>query len=97
MDTLKPVLHSRNDVTGAGNNNAGNYNVPELDALIDAAAIEMDRAKRQEDIDRAFAIVRDQVLVIPLHRQVIPWLSRAGVTVVHRPNNQVYVPWVRVP
>jgi len=37
------------------------------------------------------------VLVIPLHRQVIPWLSRAGVSVVHRPNNQVYVPWVKMP
>ena len=97
MDTLKPVLHSRNEVTGAGNNNAGNYKVPELDALIDAAAIEMDKAKRQDEIDRAFAIVRDQVLVIPLHRQVIPWLSRTGVTVVHRPNNQVYVPWVKMP
>ena len=97
MDTLKPVLHSRNEATGAGNNNAGNYNVPELDALIDAAAIEMNPAKRQEMITKAFAIVRDQVLVIPLHRQVVPWLSRAGVTVVHRPNNQVYVPWVKVP
>jgi peptide/nickel transport system substrate-binding protein len=97
MDTLKPVLHGRNDVTGAGNNNAGNYNVPELDALIDAAAVEMNLARRQDMINKAFAIVRDQVLVIPLHRQVIPWLSLAGVTVVHRPNNQVYVPWVRVP
>ena len=97
MDTLKPVLHGRNDATGAGNNNAGNFSVPELDALIDAAAIEMDRAKRQDMIDRAFAIVREQVLVIPLHRQVVPWVSRAGVTVVHRPNNQVYLPWVRMP
>jgi peptide/nickel transport system substrate-binding protein len=97
MDTLKPVLHSRDEVSGAGNNNAGNYKVAELDALIDAAAIEMNLAKRQEMINKAFAIVRDQVLVIPLHRQVIPWLSRAGITVVHRPNNQVYVPWVRVP
>ncbi len=97
MDTLKPVLHSRNEVTGAGNNNAGNYNVPELDALIDAAATEMNQPKRQDMINKAFAITRDQVLVIPLHRQVVPWLSRAGVTVVHRPNNQVYVPWVSVP
>jgi len=48
-------------------------------------------------IDRAVALVQDQVLVIPLHRQMIPWLSRAGITVVHRPNNQVYVPWVKVP
>jgi len=96
IDTLKPVLHSRDD-KGSGTNNVGNYRNAELDALIDAAAIEMDHARRQDLIDRAVALVQDQVLVIPLHRQMIPWLSRAGITVVHRPNNQVYVPWVKVP
>jgi peptide/nickel transport system substrate-binding protein len=96
IDTLKPVLHGRDD-KGNGTNNVGNYRNAELESLIEAAAIEMDREKRQDLIDRAVAIVQDQVLVIPLHRQMIPWLSRAGVFVVHRPNNQVYVPWVKVP
>ncbi len=96
VDTLKPVLHGR-DEKGAGTNNAGDFKAPELDALTEAAAVEVDRAKRQELINKAMAIIRDQVLVIPLHRQVIPWLSRAGVTVVHRPNNQLYMPWVKVP
>ena len=95
IDTLKPVLHSRDGT--AGSNNNGNYKNPALDSLIEAAAIEMDPAKRQDMINRAVGIVEDEVLVIPLHRQVIPWLSRAGVVVVHRPNNQVYVPWVRLP
>ncbi len=48
-------------------------------------------------INRAVAIVQDEVLVMPLHRQVIPWASRAGVTVVHRPNNQLNLIWVKVP
>jgi peptide/nickel transport system substrate-binding protein len=48
-------------------------------------------------INRAIAIVQDEALVIPLHRQVIPWLSRARVSVVHRPNNMLYLPWVKVP
>jgi len=56
----------------------------------------MDPAKRQQLIDRAVKIVQDEVLVIPLHRQVIPWASRAGVTVVHRPNNSLYLPWVKL-
>jgi len=43
-------------------------------------------------INRAIAIVQDEALVIPLHRQVIPWLSRARVSVVHRPNNMLYLP-----
>jgi peptide/nickel transport system substrate-binding protein len=94
---LKPVLHSRNDAAGTGTNNVGDWRNAELDAAIDAAASEMVPARRQELINRALAIVQDEVLVIPLHRQVIPWASRAGVAVVHRPNNSLWIPWVRMP
>ena len=95
--TLKPVLHSRNDAAGTGTNNVGDWRNAELDAAIDAAASEMNPAKRQESINRALAVVQDEVLVIPLHRQVIPWASRAGVAVVHRPNNALWIPWVKMP
>jgi len=37
------------------------------------------------------------VLVIPLHRQVIPWATRKGVQLVHRPNNQPNLTWVTMP
>ena len=84
--TLKAVMHSRN-AQGAGDGNYGNFRNDALDREIDAAETEMDMAKRQQHIDRATAIVRDEVLVIPLHRQVIPWVSRAGVKVIHRANN----------
>jgi peptide/nickel transport system substrate-binding protein len=95
--TLKPVLHGRDQARGFGTNNVGDYRNAELDELIDRAGTEMDAGKRQQMIDRAIAIVQEEVLVIPLHRQVIPWASRAGVQVVHRPNNALYLPWVRVP
>ena len=95
--TLKPVLHSRDAASGAGNNNVGDYRNAELDGLIDAIAGEMDMAKRQQMINRAIAIVQDEVLVMPLHRQVIPWASRAGVSLVHRPNNALFLPWVKMP
>jgi peptide/nickel transport system substrate-binding protein len=94
--TLKPVLQSRDD-KGGGTNNVGNYRNAELDALVAAIQSEMNAAKRQDMINKAIAIVQDEVLVIPLHRQVIPWVSRKGVTVVHRPNNALYLPWVKVP
>ena len=93
--TLKPVLRGRDAATGSGTNNLGDYRNADLDGLIDALAIEMDAKKRQAMINRAVAIVQDEVLVIPLHRQVIPWVSRTGVTVVHRPNNMLYLPWVK--
>jgi peptide/nickel transport system substrate-binding protein len=31
-------------------------------------------------IHEAVKIVQDEVLAIPLHRQVIPWVSKANVT-----------------
>jgi len=95
--TLKPVLHSRDQARGLGTNNVGDYRNAELDDLIDRAGNEMDAAKRQQMIDRAVAIVQDQVLVIPLHRQVIPWATRKGVQLVHRPNNQPNLTWVTMP
>ena len=94
--TLTPVLHSR-QANGAGANNLGDYRNEELDRAIEGAAIEMDAARRQGLINRALAIVQQEVLVIPLHRQVVPWASRAGVVVAHRPNNQLLLTSVRVP
>jgi peptide/nickel transport system substrate-binding protein len=93
--TLKPVLHSRQP-TGAGTNNLGDYRNAELDALIASIEGEMDKAKRQAAIDKAMALVQDEVLMIPLHRQVIPWAMRSYVDVVHRSNNNLYVPWVTI-
>jgi peptide/nickel transport system substrate-binding protein len=95
--TLKPVLHSRDPARGLGTNNVGDYRNAGLDDLIDRAGNEMDPAKRQQMIDRAIAIVQDDVLVIPLHRQVIPWATRKGVQLVHRPNNQPNLTWVTMP
>jgi len=96
LNTLKPVMHSRN-AQGAGDGNYGNFANAALDREIDAAEIEMDMAKRQEHIDRAVAIIQDEVLVLPLHRQVIPWVSRAGVEVIHRANNTLMPQTVKMP
>ena len=39
---------------------------------------------------------KDNVIVIPLHRQVIPWAARSNVSVVHRADNWFEVQWVTV-
>ena len=93
--TLKPVLHSRND-KGAGEYNWGNYKIAEFDELIDKAEGETDANKRQEMIIKAMQMHHDQVLHIPLHLQVIPWASAAGVSVVHRPDNWLETTWVKM-
>ena len=86
LTTLKSVMHSRDD-KGSGDGNYGDFRHAELDKAIDIVETEMDMAKRQESINRAIEILQQEVLVIPLHRQVIPWVSRAGVTLTHRANN----------
>src|SRR5437762_1052708 len=90
-----PVLHS-NDGKGAGDFNYGNYVNKKLDALIDAARVESDPAKRKRDIAAAIAEHNAQIHHVPLHRQVIPWAMRDDVHVVHRADNWVEVQWVYV-
>lgn len=93
--TLKPVFHSRND-KGEGEYNWGNYKLAPLDALIDKIDGETDVAKRQAMIIEAMKIHHDEVLHIPLHRQIIPWASKANVEVIHRPDNWLETTWVKI-
>jgi peptide/nickel transport system substrate-binding protein len=93
--TLTPVLHGR-DGHGKGDFNSGRFRDEALDRLIDAVEVEMDPAKRRELMLQAFRRVRESVLVIPLHRQMIPWAARSNVRLVHRPDNVVEALWVRI-
>jgi peptide/nickel transport system substrate-binding protein len=92
---LKPVLHSR-DAKGSGDGNYGDTRHDRLDELTDLIEGEMDAAKRNAMIAETVKIVQDEVLRIPLHRQVIPWVSKANLTVSHQPNNFLTPLWIRV-
>lgn len=92
---LKPVIHCR-DGKGAGESNYGDACNPEIDALIDKLEGEMNLAERQLMINRVTKLIQDEVHIIPLHRQMIPWAARKNVTMVHRPNNAVWMPWTVV-
>lgn len=93
---LSPVLHSPDAKTGNGSFNYGRYVNPKLDALIDAAAVEPNVEKRREIIRQAIAEHNAQVHHVPLHRQMIPWAMRSGVTVVHRADNAPSMEWVTI-
>jgi peptide/nickel transport system substrate-binding protein len=95
MFTLKPLYHSLNE-KGAGDTNYGNFSNAQLDDLIDRAEVEMDPAKRQALINQAIEVLQREVLVLPLHRQVIPWVTRANVSLVHRADNKVAPLWVKI-
>ncbi|MFT7722055.1 MAG: ABC transporter substrate-binding protein [Roseateles sp.] len=92
---LTPVYRRRGD-KGVGNYNFGNFRNDRADALAAQSSVEPDAKKREQQIRGALAELREQVNVIPLHRQVIPWAARAGVTAVHRADNWVELAWVQV-
>jgi peptide/nickel transport system substrate-binding protein len=94
--TLSPVLRSLDKASGNGFFNYGRYVNPKLDALIDAAAVELNPDKRKQLIAQALAEHNEQVHHVPLHRQVIPWAMRANVHVVHRADNWLMGEWVRI-
>lgn len=91
--TLQPVMHSRNK-DGDGDYNYGQVKDPKFDALVQQLKGEMDDKKRRALIVEAFKIQNDNVYLLPLHIQIIPWVARAGVSVVHRADNWLEVPWV---
>jgi len=94
--TLSPVLRSFDEKTGNGSFNYGRYVNPRLDALIDAAAVEMNPEKRRQLVWDALKEHNAQFHHVPLHRQMIPWAMRSGVTVVHRADNVLNMESVRV-
>ncbi|CAM3997910.1 ABC transporter substrate-binding protein [Roseateles saccharophilus] len=92
---LTPLYRKRGD-KGVGDYNFGNFRNDRADALAAQSSVEPDPAKRETEIRGALAALREQVNVIPLHRQVIPWAARTQVTPVHRPDNWLELAWVQI-
>jgi peptide/nickel transport system substrate-binding protein len=92
---LTPLYRSRGD-KGVGDYNYGNFRNDKADALAAQSSVEADPKKREAEIRGALAALREQVNVIPLHRQVIPWAARANVTAVHRADNWLELAWVEI-
>jgi peptide/nickel transport system substrate-binding protein len=94
--SMVPLLHTE-DVPGQkGGDNNGRVSDPELDRRIDAAITEMDNDKRSRLVREMLARINEQHYVLPLHRQMLTWLSRANVKPVIMPSNVVTVPWIQI-
>ena len=92
---LTPVLRNRGE-QGIGVANYGGSINNEGDALAAASTIETDPKKREALIKQALQSFREQVNIIPLHRQVIPWAMKREVSIPHSPNNWANMDWVTV-
>jgi peptide/nickel transport system substrate-binding protein len=85
--TLQSLIRTR--TSGAdGNFNFSKISDKEVDAAVDAMKSETDVAKRNELIRKALVRTRDEVLTIPLHHQIRPWVMKTGVTTVHRSDDR---------
>ncbi len=86
-NVLVNLLSCQNKEKKMGTFNFGNYCNAEVDALSDKIGSETDQAKRQDMIDKAFKIVKDEVGYLPIHQQPLSWGVRDGVSVAQRADN----------
>jgi peptide/nickel transport system substrate-binding protein len=91
---MAPVLRNRGD-KGVGYYNYG-WKDDRFDALAAQSGLETDPARREALVKTALLEFKQQIHLIPLHRQMIPWAMRSNVTAVHRADNWVRVEWVTV-
>ena len=76
-------------VGGDGNYNVGRYSNPQMDALVERVKKETDQKVRNDLIEKALQLSHDDVSHIPLHNQVIPWVMKKNIDMVHRADNRI--------
>jgi peptide/nickel transport system substrate-binding protein len=74
---------------GDGNYNVGRYSNTRMDYVVDRVKSETDTLVRNRLLTEGLQLQNDTVAHIPLHNQVIPWVMKKSVTVVHRPDNRL--------
>ncbi|MFK7860958.1 MAG: ABC transporter substrate-binding protein [Granulosicoccus sp.] len=74
LDAYSPLLQIFHTKEGnSGVFNWGDWSFPELDALVQAAGKELDLEKRLALETEALQIVKDEIIMIPLHQQPMAW------------------------
>ena len=81
---------------GEGLYNYGRSRNDGFDKIAAQSSVEPDAKKREALVKQALKEWKQQVHSIPLHRQMIPWAARSNVDVMHRADNWLEVPWVKI-
>jgi len=76
-----------------GSWNGTGYNNPKVDELTQAFAVETDLAKRDQQIAEAWSIVKDDIVYLPIHHQVIAWGMSDKLTMPIVPNDTPQFRW----
>lgn len=80
--------------TGGGWNHTG-YSNPRIDELTAAMETTIDLAKRDALIAEAWKIVKEDMVYIPLHHQVITWVLRDKIEMPIEPQDSPQFAWAR--
>lgn len=92
---LKALVASQIKEKGYGGTNYGRYSNPALDGLLDQALRTNDDARREALLAAAMKVAADDVAVIPLHYEVIPWAMRKGLDYAPRADQYTLAQHVR--
>ncbi len=89
---LDGIVHSYDKAKGYGRYNRGRYHNPEVDKLIEQAAVTLDPKKRLEIMRKAqrIALLHDQN-IIPLHFQVDLYACKKSINFQPRTDTHIYV------
>jgi peptide/nickel transport system substrate-binding protein len=93
--TLNALLHSVG-AKAEGDFNMGRWSNTEMDRLIADIKTQMDPARRSESIRKALVLANQELPVVTIHQQLIPWAMRKNVDAWYSPVNSVYFYRVRV-
>jgi peptide/nickel transport system substrate-binding protein len=74
---------------GDGNYNVGRYSNARMDIVVDRIKTETDLPVRNRLLTEALQLSNDTVSHIPLHNQIIPWVTKKNIDVVHRADNRI--------
>ncbi|GGK54165.1 ABC transporter substrate-binding protein [Salinarimonas ramus] len=80
------LYHTRNEAYGSWNNTR--YSNPELDAMIEGIAQEIDLEKRAAMVDEMWAMVKEDMVYVPIHHQMLNWAIRDSYDIDVDPDNQ---------
>ena len=81
---------------GKGSWNATGFANAKVDELTDAFAVETDLAKRDAMIAEAWKIVKDEIVYLPIHHQVIGWGMSTKLALPITPNDSPQFRWAKM-
>ena len=98
MDAHNVLLNLMNTWTGKrGVYNPKGYSNKRVDDLTDLIGMETDPKKRQEYLNEAFRIHKEEIGAIPVHSQTLVWGVKNGIKLAQPANNVFMLRYVMMP